>query len=546
MNIDELTIYQDEISGMLLKVQNFTLDIHMSIPIHLNHLLEFIMSVLNRLLYIDKRIKNKSIMRNLLLIFIISFSCISMLSSQKLIDYELAISVSELVIEVTLGQDVNNGVDAYRVSYTTTDLEGRIDTASGLILIPINMTGPLPKAIYQHGTVGSRNDVPSQLAGGWQLALALASYGYITVAPDFQGLGLSRGIHPYVHADSEALAAIDLLFALEAFMIELDTEVTLNDQLFITGYSQGGHAAMAAHRNIERDYSDDFTVTASAPMSGPYSISNDMVQFTVGDQEYNFVGYLAWTALSYQRAYKETFPSELSDFFKEKYIPAIDSFAREEIDLGQLNEALRILILEESDIVLPKLMIKDDVLDIIINRKEHPITDAFQDNDVDEWPAKAPIRMMYCGADEQVWFQNALTAEDNISSTGAEDVKAVLIDEDGTHGSCVVPASLAMIEFFNSFRDITSSVEDLDKEDTGIYIFPNPTSDLLNISFPIDFQWDMIQIYHADGKLNSEFRSKDFSGSHEISLDVTAIGSGLHHIHIISKNELYNKRIIIK
>ncbi|MBO0155283.1 hypothetical protein J0688_25075, partial [Vibrio parahaemolyticus] len=46
-----------------------------------------------------------------------------------------------------------------------------------------------------------------------------------------------------------------------------------SSHLFITGYSQGGHVAMATHKVIERDYAREFTVTASGPMSGPYNLA---------------------------------------------------------------------------------------------------------------------------------------------------------------------------------------------------------------------------------------------------------------------------------
>ncbi len=483
-------------------------------------------------------------MRLLLTVTICLLMAVPSLIAQKLIDFNLAISLPELIIESNLGTDVDHAVDAYSVLYTTTDLEGRLDTASGLIMIPSSESGSFPRAIYQHGTVSSRDDVPSQLRGGWELGLALASFGYITIAPDYQGLGTSRGIHPYVHADSEAQAAIDMLFALDEFLTTLDdNSVTASDQLFITGYSQGGHAAMAAHRNIERDYADQITVTASAPMSGPYSISGDMIEFTLVEAEFPFLGYIAWTTLSYQRAYKDEFPSALSDFFIDKYIAPIESFAREEIDLGQLNAELRNLMLEENDLISPRLMLKEDVLDIIINRLDHPISRAFEDNDVIDWSPQAPVRMMYCGADEQVWFQNALTAEDVLMQTGDEDVKAVLIDENGTHGSCVVPAFLETVEFFNSLRDMTSPTVDERLNEAAIRIYPNPTTSVLHFSSPADLSIKSIQLYSIDGRLIKTVQPDEQLLK---SVDVSDVAPGLYNLQLISADRNLHKRIFIE
>lgn len=432
------------------------------------------------------------------------------INGQKLVSQELVLSLSEPIIEFNIGTPVETGVDAYRILYTTTDIEGRLDTASGLLLIPQNTENPLPMAIYQHGTVNSRTDVPSELKGGWELGMALSAFGFITVAPDYQGLGTSRGIHPYIHADSEGLAAVDLLIAVQDFISELN--ISLTDQLFITGYSQGGHAAMAAHQLIQEKYGDQFTVTASAPMSGPYSLSQDMIEFTLGDREFEFPGYLAWINLSFQRAYQNLY-DEIGDIFKERYVEVINEFANEDIDLGTLNATLRNLIVEESGgPVTPKLMLREEILDIILTKADHPINTAFAENDVIDWAPQAPVRMMYCGMDEQVFFQNALTAEQRMTDLGATDVEAVLIDETGNHGSCVRPASLATIEFFRSFLDQTSFTHSPDFSlSKSIRIYPNPVTDNINIEFPAGFQPNKVLLIDSMGKLMTEVNSNSMN-----------------------------------
>ena len=99
-----------------------------------------------------------------------------------------------------------------------------------------------------------------------------------------------------METDAEAQVAIDMLHAAAAFTAQND--VHTNSQLFITGYSQGGHAAMALHREIDRNWSDEFTVTASAPLSGPYSISGVMRNLILTDKIYYYRGgMLDWDAL---------------------------------------------------------------------------------------------------------------------------------------------------------------------------------------------------------------------------------------------------------
>jgi len=194
------------------------------------------------------------------------------------------------------------GARYYRVTYTTLNLEGVTDTVSGLIIVPDNASKVYPRLLYQHGTSGNKQDVPSVnvLQGGeGHIGWLFAGLGYVSLMPDYLGLGVSDDVfHPYVHAASEASVAIDMLRALPAF--EAQYQIHTNEQLFLTGYSQGGHAAMALHREIETNLPGEFTVTAAAPMSGPYSIGDVMRSLILSNDVYYYPAYIPNTALSYQ------------------------------------------------------------------------------------------------------------------------------------------------------------------------------------------------------------------------------------------------------
>lgn len=80
------------------------------------------------------------------------------------------------------------------------------------------------------------------------------------------GLGYGPGLYPDVHAASEATATIDMLRATRNYCQQ--NAIGLNGQVFLFGYSQGGHATAAAQKMIEEKYPHEFTITASAPMAG--------------------------------------------------------------------------------------------------------------------------------------------------------------------------------------------------------------------------------------------------------------------------------------
>jgi hypothetical protein len=274
-----------------------------------------------------------------------------------------------------IGVPVPNGVFLYKIQYETPDLQGVTDTASGLLVIPDMNLGAFPLLCYQHGTVGEKQAVPSNLQSEAPIAFFWGAMGYVTAAPDYLGLGDSRGFHPYVHAASEASAAIDMLYAVRDFVPSLS--LSLSDQLFITGYSQGGHAALALQREIQENFGQDFSITASAPMSGPYSISGEMKRNLFRNDPYFYPAYLPYTLLSYQTVYGNIFNS-LDEMFKPGYDSLAQAFYTGAISSGQLNNQLISRLTQEFGSSIPRLMFEDSVIQAVQNDPNHPFNVAMR------------------------------------------------------------------------------------------------------------------------------------------------------------------------
>lgn len=103
--------------------------------------------------------------------------------------------------------------------------------------------------------------------GNDPLVTRLASQGYVVVSSDYLGLGKSNyGYHPYLHSATEASATIDAMRAARNVLQRLNTP--LSGKVMLSGYSQGGHTAMATQREIETHLSKEFHLVASAPISG--------------------------------------------------------------------------------------------------------------------------------------------------------------------------------------------------------------------------------------------------------------------------------------
>ncbi len=432
-----------------------------------------------------------------------------------------------------LGGLIENSLTLHRILYTTLDVEGRLDTASGLLILPDRPNDQLPLLCAQHGTVNSKSDVPSNLRGGYELGLTFGALGYVTVMPDFLGLGTSRGFHPYVHADSEASASVDMLLAIREFAAQ--NNVALNDQLFITGYSQGGHASMALHREIELNLSNQFTVTAASHMSGPYDISGVFRNFILSEEEYFFPAYAVFTVLSYDRVYGLF--DELTEFFKPAYANAVQLYFNNAITLSTLNEIIIDQLTQSVGASITKNVFQDSILNAIANDPFHPYNQALRDNDVYEWAPQAPTRILYCQADDQVPFRNSIVADSVMNELGAPSVEAFDVLTTADHGECVLPAILNTVFFFDQFKSISTSIRHA-LPTLPVTVFPNPTSGLLRIQEVPERA--LLRIFDLNGKLLYQ----EIANTATPSIDLHGWSDGIYLLQITSAEGNWTGKIL--
>lgn len=468
--------------------------------------------------------------------------------------FYVALSAQELVSSTLLGSRtktqlttqfslpvIQYGARFYRITYTTADLQGLPDTVSGLVAVPDNPANAYPRLVYQHGTAGSKLGVPSfnaaQNGGEGSIGLLFAGLGYVSLLPDYLGLGVSDGFHPYMHAASEASVAVDMLRALEAFKIQ--NGVATNSQLFITGYSQGGHAAMALHREIETNLSGEFTVTAAAPMSGPYSIGEIMRNLILSDSVYYYPAYLPNTILSYQTVYGNLF-TQLTDVFKEPYATNIGQFYAGVISLDQLNSQLISLLTVNEGDSRPLRMLQPAVVQDVTANPDHPFNVALRDNDVYAWAPIAPTRLYYCQADDQVPYLNSIVARDSMLARGAVNVVATDVNPAADHGDCVVPALTSTVFFFAGYQQINTLTDASEQLVRPLFLMPNPASDAVVL---------------RDLPENGSVRIVDFSGrlrvaaavsAGDLQIGVSGLENGLYLVQYRTEEKLWQGKLAVQ
>ena len=141
--------------------------------------------------------------------------------------------------------------------------------ASGVIGIPQDSDHAFGIVSWQHGTVVKRNSV-SSVSGFNIISMAYSSSGYIYTEPDYLGLGQdSEDFHPYCINIPSANSVIDIIRAARNFSNDSES-IQFNNQVSLVGYSEGGYATLAAQKMMEEQFSNEFNITLSLPMAGPY------------------------------------------------------------------------------------------------------------------------------------------------------------------------------------------------------------------------------------------------------------------------------------
>lgn len=323
-------------------------------------------------------------------------------------------------------------VTMFKVDYTTM-YKGQSITASGTAFVPAN-TDPeasFPTMSFQHGTIASNREAPSQLGiGDIQNLLysGMAGAGFVVVVPDFIGFGTSVDIvHPYYVEEPTAQAIIDMIRA--GGEIALENEITLTQDLFLSGYSQGGYATMAAHKYLEESGMEWYELKKSYPSSGGYDVLG-VRDYFFSLETYDQPFFLAFVAEAY-RTYYDWDANVLSILFQEPYASLIPTLFDGSNSGGQVNDQLTT---EISSLVTEEFLANPDAPQFAF------VTEAFQANTLLDWTPTVSIALFHGDADVTVPYQNSVDSYNSFISTGtSEDVMTFTTLPGATHGSGFFP-----------------------------------------------------------------------------------------------------------
>ena len=336
---------------------------------------------------------------------------------------------------------------------------GEQTNSSGVMLVPAgSCTGAAALVAYAKGTDVQkiRTLANPQDSETFLLAAMYAAQGYAVVATDYLGFAKSTyGYHPYLHADSEATTVLDSVRAARAAASSVGAN--LSGKVMFTGYSQGGHASMAAQRAAERDYGTEFNVVAGAHLAGPYNLSGSLrVPDAIAGVQF-FVPYLV---TSWQKVYGTVY-TDVKTAFKTPYSDYIESLLPNPtlnyttlVTTGKLPGGPGVTPNQARDLVF-----QPEFLAAAQAGGSNPLFVAAQKNDLLGWNPKA--RVLLCGGagDPTVppaIHQRAMKADFDsrgLSNVASVDVDALVQATYGPGGKAPTdPASAAFATYYGNYH----------------------------------------------------------------------------------------------
>jgi pimeloyl-ACP methyl ester carboxylesterase len=300
-----------------------------------------------------------------------------------------AVALRILLWYAGVGQPVPvaDGIDLYRITYWSVT-DGKPVLVSGLMSVPADGDALRGTVLWMHGTNTDRRrsiSAPS-LQEGVAASGAFAGGGYLMLAPDLVGLGVSKGPQAYLYNASTIPVTTDLLRA--AQRVTEDLHRSWNPNLYITGFSQGGHSSAVMQRALEEMNDPAFRVRAVGAVAGAYNLADISIAFAMKGRSSEDSIYLTTVALSYATHYGHPLDSLLT----AKYA----AIAERDFD-GDHEDALEAAMPSN-----PRLLFRPDFLQAFDTHGSHWFIDAMRKNDAYAWAPKAPFRAYYGTKDVDV------------------------------------------------------------------------------------------------------------------------------------------------
>lgn len=342
------------------------------------------------------------------------------------------------------------GVKGVKLEYKTHNQKGEEILVSGLVTIPVPsklILAGLKKqgknysmsiVSDQHGTIFQDYESPSAAAAvtkkPYQAGTVLSAIGgFLTIQPDYIGFGSSNDKqHPYFIEEDSANVVVDMIKATIQFG---DTSnLPLNGQVYLTGYSEGGYITLAAAKEIETHH-PDIKLAGVAPLSGPYDL-NLTGMGVISNDNMSRPDFIGGIINSYASAYDYNLSTLLSAPYASTLPTLYD--AR---DITKPKEFIQAQLTNDvGDFFTPAF--RGDFL----TNANNALRVDFVNNSVDDYKPTAPTQLYYCSGDSIIDPRLALSASAKMG------VPAIDLSAGLDHVPCATPAYATAAAWFAKLR----------------------------------------------------------------------------------------------
>lgn len=332
-------------------------------------------------------------------------------------------------------------VKLYKVIYNSVvpEYDNQPTVATGLIAIPETGKSVMPLVSYQHGTVFSKDWVPSTPDNSMETRMILAQFGsqgYIVIGSDYFGMGDSDLPNSYLIRRSSEQACVDMLFATQKILESMGLSY---DHLFIHGWSQGGWTNLTFLRKLE---ALGIKVTAAGTASAPSDFAVTVNRWFNNYQPIDAV-YLPACASNFLFAmqYYGQMPGLTERAIKPEYHQLGKDFFEFKIDFDTFyaNTPNKLYEYLNEDFRATGLLAEDDFWKMLEFEQAY------------RWICQTPLRNFYGGKDEVVPVYIGTLPEGFHKLLGAKDTKAVFAGPDADHRATYTYSVVHIKDWFDSF-----------------------------------------------------------------------------------------------
>jgi hypothetical protein len=224
---------------------------------------------------------------------------------------------------------------------------------------------------------------------------------------------------------------------------------------------------------------------------------------------------------------------------KQPYADMAMKFYRREIELPELNQMLIDTLTKRHGKPISRFMFQDSLLENVSKNPNHPFLLAMRDNDVYDWAPKAPTRIFYCKADDQVTYRNSVLADSIMQLRGAKDVKSADVQSNANHGQCVQPAVLQTVFFFGGIQaQIATGTRDLPI--LPVRMYPNPAREFTRLEgLPKSGQ---VILSSVQGQI--VFRS--IINNPYMDIPLQGLSKGIYSVQLLSAQGIWHNKLLVQ